>query len=60
MDKKLKKRDLEFIKELVRNKEIKMDEYNGNGRNLLMMAVEYGSYELVSMWYGYKIYSYSM
>ena len=49
LDKKLQDDDIEFIKELVRNKEIKMDDVNDKGRNLLMLAVQYGKYELCSM-----------
>ena len=32
---------------IIRNKEIKMDDCTNTGRNLLMLATEYGSYELV-------------
>eukprot|EP01084_Bolivina_argentea_P198694 340166_1 len=49
LDTKLKIGDIEYIKDLVRNKEIKMDECNHAGRTLLMLATEIGSYELVSM-----------
>eukprot|EP01084_Bolivina_argentea_P067025 122151_1 len=47
--KKLKEGDIEYVKELVRNSEIKMNECNDDGRNLLMLGTSYGSYELVSM-----------
>eukprot|EP01083_Nonionella_stella_P151407 483661_1 len=50
LDKKLKESDIDYVKELIRNNEIKMDETNEeNGRHLLMMATAYGSFELVSM-----------
>eukprot|EP01084_Bolivina_argentea_P143599 252118_1 len=49
LKKKLKDRNIEFIKELIRHKQINMDESDSNGRHLLMLAVEYGSYQLVSM-----------
>ena len=49
LDKKLKEGDIEFVKDLVRTKELKIDEVNNRGRNLLMMATQHGSYELVSM-----------
>ena len=49
LEEKLKERDLEYIKDLVRRNELKMDESNYNGRTLLMFATFYGSYDLVSM-----------
>ena len=48
LEKKLEERDIEFIKELVRTKQLKMDQCNiENGRNLLMYSAHYGLYELV-------------
>ena len=47
--KKLKDGDIEGVKDLVRTKQLKIDEVNDLGRNLLMMAAQHGSYELVSM-----------
>eukprot|EP01084_Bolivina_argentea_P214950 364881_1 len=49
IEQKLKQRNFEEIKDLVRKKEIKMDDINSTGRNLLMLSAKYGSYELVSM-----------
>ena len=49
LEDKLKERNIEFVKDLIRNKEIKMDETNSTGRNLLMLATEYGSYELARL-----------
>merc|ERR1712154_523088 len=50
LEKTLKDGDIEHIKDLVRSKELKINEINEkNGRNLLMYAAQYGSYELVSM-----------
>ena len=49
LDSKFKSGDIEFIKELIRKNEIKMDEFNPKRRNLLMISTQYGSYELVSM-----------
>eukprot|EP01084_Bolivina_argentea_P255353 429470_1 len=49
LDQKLEEADIEYIKELVRKKEIKMDDVNSQGRNLLMLSTTYGSYELVAM-----------
>ena len=47
--KALEDSNIEFIKKLLRRNEIKMDETNDSGRNLLMLATEFGSYELCSM-----------
>eukprot|EP01084_Bolivina_argentea_P043539 80217_1 len=49
LQKKLKKKDIEYIKDLVRKKELSMDDTNNAGRNLLMLATEYGIAKLVSM-----------
>ena len=50
LENKFKVGDIEYIKELIRKNEIKMDDINpNNGRNLFMISTEYGSYELVSM-----------
>lgn len=47
LENKFKSGDMEFIKELIRKNEIKMDEFNGQHRNLLMISTQYGSYEIV-------------
>eukprot|EP01083_Nonionella_stella_P113467 334525_1 len=49
VDTKLSDRDIDFIKDLVRNKELNMDETDGKGRTLLMLSALHGCYELVSM-----------
>eukprot|EP01084_Bolivina_argentea_P067024 122150_1 len=49
LETKLKERDIEWIKDLVRKKDLNMEDTNGEGRNLLMLATANGSYELVSM-----------
>ena len=49
VNKALEDSNLEFIKNLVRMNQIKMHETNGEGRNLLMLAAQFGSYELASM-----------
>ena len=49
ISKALEDSNIEFIKNLLRRNEIKMDEINDSGRNLLMLAAEFGSYELASM-----------
>ena len=49
LENKFKVGDIEYIKELIRKNEIKMDDVNKEGRNLLMISTQYGSYELVSM-----------
>ena len=49
LEDKLKERNIEYAKDLIRKKEIKMDETNDSGRNLLMLATEYGSYELARL-----------
>ena len=47
---KLEAGDLEYIKDLVRRNQLRMDEKdNQTGRTLLMLATHYGSYDLVSM-----------
>ena len=47
--KALEDSNLEFIKGLIRQNKIKMDDIDNDDRNLLMLAAQYGSYELVSM-----------
>eukprot|EP01083_Nonionella_stella_P092636 259362_1 len=49
VDRKLIDGDTDFIKDLVRNKELNMDETDANGRTLLMLSAFHGCYELVSM-----------
>eukprot|EP01083_Nonionella_stella_P066399 174839_1 len=43
---KLSEGDSDFIKDLVRNKELNMDETDANGRTLLMLSAFHGCYEL--------------
>lgn len=40
--------DIAFVKELITKKELKMEETNTNGQNLLMLAAMHGQYELVA------------
>ena len=49
LKKKLNENDIDFVKDLIRAKELNMDEYNSSGRTLLMLATDVGNYELVSM-----------
>lgn len=45
--KNLREGNIEFVKDKIRKKEVQMNELDSRGRNLLMLATEYGSYELV-------------
>eukprot|EP01083_Nonionella_stella_P113740 335494_1 len=49
LEKKLKESDIDYVKELVRNNELTMNETNAENRHVLMMATAHGSFELVSM-----------
>eukprot|EP01083_Nonionella_stella_P305818 1068438_1 len=49
VDNKLRDGDIDFIKDLVRNKKLNMDETDKNGRTLLMLSAFRGCYELVAM-----------
>eukprot|EP01084_Bolivina_argentea_P198696 340168_1 len=49
LKKELKDGDIDFVKDLVRTKELSMDETDTSNRTLLMLATEFGLYELVSM-----------
>eukprot|EP01083_Nonionella_stella_P179870 639786_1 len=49
VDRKLRDGDIDFIKDLVRDKELNMDETDANGRTLLMLSASHGCYDLVSM-----------
>ena len=40
--------DIGFVKELISHKELKMDETNSIGQNLLMLSAIHGQYELVA------------
>ena len=40
--------DIGFVKELISTKELKMDETNNMGQNLLMLSAIHGQYELVA------------
>lgn len=46
---KLQRNDLKNIKYLIKTKELRMDERDSNGNNLLMLCSKYGLYDMVSL-----------